>query len=93
MVYVVTTDDSLREKSWDIVRLLRNKGISADFDLKKRNLKKQLEYANSLNIPYVILIGKKELEKGKVKLKDMKKRQELDLSLEDILQKLAYKQE
>jgi len=93
MVYVVTTDDSLREKSWDIVRLLRNKGISADFDLRKRNLKKQLEYANSLNIPYVILIGKKELEKGKVKLKDMKKRQELELSLEDIFQKLACKQE
>ena len=91
MVYVVTTDDSLREKSRDIVRLLRNKGISADFDLRKRNLKKQLEYANSLNIPYVILIGKNELEKGKVKLKDMKKHQELELSLEDILQKLAYK--
>jgi len=33
---------------------------------------KALEYANSLKIPYVIFLGKEEIKKGKIKLRDMK---------------------
>jgi len=33
---------------------------------------KALEYANSYKIPYVIFLGKEEVKKGKVKLRDMK---------------------
>ena len=89
MVYVATVADSLRKKGWEIVQWLREMGVSADFDLKKRNLKKQLEYADSKLIPYVVLIGQKEVEKGKVRLKDMTSHRELELGLKELLQKLA----
>ncbi len=88
-VYVVTINDDLRKKGWEIVRKLRDKGFSVDFDLRKRNLKKQLEYADSLGIPFIILIGKKEIEKNKVKLKNMETRQESELDLNKVFEKLS----
>ena len=50
-----------------------------------RNLTKQLEYANSLNIPYCIIVGKKEVENKKFKLKNMKKKTESELSIDEII--------
>lgn len=93
MIYVATVSDDLRKKSWEIVRRLRETGLSVDFDLRERNLKKQLEYADSMNISYFVLVGKREIEKGKVKLKNMKTRKELELSLDDIIQKLSNEKE
>jgi histidyl-tRNA synthetase len=90
-VYVATITNDLRKKSWEIVRKLREAGLSVDFDLRERNLKKQLEYADSMNISYLLLIGKREIEKGKVKLKNMKTRKELELSLDDVIQELSNK--
>jgi len=88
-IFVATVKDNLRKKGWEITRRLREIGISVDFDLKKRNLKKQLEYADSMKIPYVLLIGQKELEKDKIRLKDMITRRESESSLDELLQKLT----
>jgi histidyl-tRNA synthetase len=57
--------------------------ISADFDLKKRTLRKQLEYVDSNDIPYAIILGQQELQKGIIKLRDMSKHTEQDLNLQE----------
>jgi histidyl-tRNA synthetase len=54
-----------------------------DFDLKRRAMKKQLEYTDSTGVPYVIIVGQKELDKGVVKLKDMAQRTEIEMTLDD----------
>jgi len=51
---------------------LRKEGINAEVDLMQRGISKNLDYANSLGIPFVIFIGKKELKAKKFKLRDMK---------------------
>ena len=53
-----------------------------------RNLTKQLEYADSLGIPFVIIVGEKEIKKKKFKLKDMKKKTEEEMSIQNILKML-----
>jgi histidyl-tRNA synthetase len=60
--------------------------ISADFDLKKRTLRKQLEYVDSNNIPYAIILGQQELQRGIIKLRDMSKHTEQDLNLQEAAQ-------
>jgi histidyl-tRNA synthetase len=50
-----------------------------------KNLTKQLEYADSLGIPYVLIVGRKELETKKFKLKDMKNKTERELTIEEIV--------
>lgn len=67
---------------------LRKSGVSTDFALGKKGVSKNLEYANSLGIPYVAIIGEEELRKKKVLLKEMSSGTELLLSLRDLVKKL-----
>lgn len=53
------------------VQELRALGVEADMDLTGRGISKNLDYANRLGIPYVVVLGRKELEKGEFALKDM----------------------
>lgn len=55
-----------------LVQNLRKECINSDMDLVKKSVSKNLDYANKLNIPYVIFVGDKELKQGKFKLRDMK---------------------
>jgi len=84
-VFVIAVNDKIRDKVLEIVHLLRNNSISADFDLRTRNLSKQLDYANSLGIPNVIIVGEKELENNSVKLKKMDTGKEILLKIDDIV--------
>jgi histidyl-tRNA synthetase len=70
------------KESFRIAQQLRNEGIKTDIDLSGRGPSKNLNYANAMNIPYVIFIGEEELKQQKVKLKDMKSGKEelLDIS-------------
>ena len=52
---------------------VRDAGISAEIYPEAGKMKKQMEYANRRNIPYVAIIGSNELAKGEVTLKDMRK--------------------
>jgi histidyl-tRNA synthetase len=53
-----------------------------------RNLKKQLEYADTLEIPFVVIVGPEELKKNKVKLKDMVLNKEMEVKTEDLVRKI-----
>lgn len=59
---------------------LRETGIPCEYDIAGRNLGRQLDYVNSKGIPYVIFIGPKEAETGKLKIRNMKtgKEEEVD---------------
>ncbi|MEM3506352.1 MAG: histidine--tRNA ligase [Candidatus Bathyarchaeia archaeon] len=87
-VFLAAVDENSRKKLWRIVNELRNEGISVDFDLKRRTLKKQMEYVNSLGIRYVVIIGPKEIEKGTIRLRDMNKHEESELNLEELKEKI-----
>ena len=60
------------EKAIELTQNLRTNGLSAEIDLMRRNIGKLMNYANSLGVAYVVVIGEKELKEGKVALKDMK---------------------
>ncbi|MBU1198757.1 MAG: histidine--tRNA ligase [Nanoarchaeota archaeon] len=76
------------KECFSICRELRNAGINADMDLLNRGISKNLAYANSMNIPYVIIIGAKELEQKKVNLRNMKTGKEELLSVKEVIEKL-----
>ncbi len=50
---------------------LRKSGVSAELYPDNAKLKKQMQYANSRNIPYVALIGEKEADEGTVTVRNM----------------------
>ncbi|MEM4397066.1 MAG: histidine--tRNA ligase, partial [Candidatus Woesearchaeota archaeon] len=74
-----------QKKAFEITQELRKNGINADFDLLEKGISKNLDYANSLGIPYVIFVGEKELKENKLKLRDMETGKEENLGLEEVV--------
>ncbi|MFH0986774.1 MAG: histidine--tRNA ligase [Candidatus Micrarchaeota archaeon] len=79
----------LRGEAVKIAGLLRAEGVSADTDLTGRPLRKQFDYVNSKNIPYIIIVGERELKGGKFTLRDMKTGKEDKLAMKDIVKKIS----
>ena len=50
---------------------IRKNGIRAEIFPDKAKMKRQMNYANAKNIPYVVFAGEDEIEKRKLMLKDM----------------------
>lgn len=88
-VFIATVQEEVRNEAIRIVQKLRDDGIAAELDLKGRSLSKQLEYADGLRIPYVIVLGTKELESQLVKIRDMATRAETEIPLAEIAAKLS----
>jgi len=78
-------------ESMKIAQQLREAGINTDIDLMEKGPSKNLEYANSLGIPYVIFVGKKELEDNKLKLRDMGSGEEGMLEIGELIKRLKDK--
>lgn len=73
------------EKSLEITQKIRHKGINAEIDLMGKGISKNLDYANSFEIPFVIFVGQKEIDKGVVKVKDMISGKEEEMPIDDAI--------
>ena len=87
-VFIAAAQESSRPAVVRLTRQLRDVGIPAEFDLKGRPLSKQLEYADSARIPYLIVVGPQEIESKTVKLKEMATRAESSISIDEIAARL-----
>jgi histidyl-tRNA synthetase len=85
-VYIIPI--GVPKEGLEIASKLRSKGIKADIDISKKGISKNLNYANVLNIPYVILVGENELKQKKVKLKNMKTGKEEMVSVDSVWKKV-----
>lgn len=81
--FVIAVNDEVRKDVAKIVGRLRSR-TSADYDLLGRKLSKQLEYANTIGARKVIVIGDKEIQAGKAKVKDMATGKETDVTLSEL---------
>ena len=71
-VFVSTMDASLTSDYLEIVYSLRRAGIRAEINVgRPKKLGKQLQRADKLRIPYVIIMGADEAARGSVTLKQM----------------------
>ena len=85
---VFITPIGVLKEAIEIAQVLRMNGIKTDIDMMNRGPSKNLDFAGSLEIPHVILIGKKELSEGKVKLRDMRSGKEELMTVAEVIAKL-----
>ncbi len=69
--YCVINVDNM-EKSMEIAKKMREKGIKTDVLLEDPGLSKGLNYCNSKKIRYAVIVGNKDLEQGLVTIRDLK---------------------
>ncbi len=72
-----------------IVKILREANINTEVDIIGRGISKNLDYASSMGIPFVLFAGEKELKQKKVKLRDMNSGKEQMLALKSAIKKLT----
>jgi histidyl-tRNA synthetase len=71
------------KESLVIATTLRESGINVDIDVMEKGISKNLDYANTLKIPFVAFIGETELKEQKIKLKNMNTGNERLLTLDE----------
>jgi len=71
-VYVIPAGDDMRKYAFGIVARLRSQALRADVDLMRRSLSKNMKYASSIGAQFVVIVGKEEMAKRSVTLRDMK---------------------
>lgn len=69
--YVVPAKDDMRKYALGLVARLRSQGLRADVDLMRRNISKNLKYASSTGVRFAVIVGKEEMAKRSVTLRDM----------------------
>jgi len=87
-LFVATIGDEVAEYALEIANTARAQGIYTDLNLTKRNISKQLEYANALKLRYAIIIGGQEKAAKKVKLRDLATGDEEMVDLSEAIEKI-----
>lgn len=76
----------LIENSVKIARNLRESGINTElYPNENAKLEKQLKYADKKGILYVVIIGPEEVKENKVVLKNLKTKEQIKTSLENLI--------
>ena len=81
---VVVSFEDTRKEAITITQKLREK-VPVYIDVMGRKFKDQISYANTIGASHVVIVGKNELDEGKVALKDMKTGEQVLVTVEEVL--------
>lgn len=70
---------------FELANELRQLGVNTELYPDAAKMKKQMDFANKRNIPYVVLIGSSEMESGEFTLKNMQEGTQQSLSRIELL--------
>ena len=84
-VFFINFGDRETAYSLPILKEVRDADIRAEIFPDNAKMKKQMNYANAKNIPYVVFTGDTEIEAGKVTVKDMMTGGQKQVSPEELI--------
>lgn len=82
---VANVGDDARIAALDLSVRLRRAGVGAILSSGTRGLRGQMRQANALNIPFTLILGDDEIEKGEVVVRNMESSEQESKSLEDFI--------
>ena len=81
-IYIIPMGTNI--ESLNLANKLRDFGIKVDLEMNNKKLKKSLDFCNKENIPYVIILGEDEITNNSFKLKDMIKKEEYIINMNEL---------
>ena len=87
-IFFVTLGEKAIIKGFEFVTDFRKAGISAEMDFMRRSMKAQMRNAGKRNANYVIIIGDQEVDDKIVKMKNMSKGEQFDVSFDGLIEKV-----
>lgn len=88
-VLILNFGDQEKDYCLTVVPQLRAAGISVELFPDPVKIKKQMQYADKNQIPFVIIVGKDEIETGMLSLKNMKSGEQNSYKLNDLIKHLV----
>ena len=80
--------DAAKEAAMSLASELRSRGVGAVLAPAGRSLKSQMRYANSLGIPYALILGEDEIKNGSVIIRDMSRGEQREAPIQEAAQEL-----
>jgi histidyl-tRNA synthetase len=81
--------DAESKKAFELVQQLRNNGIASELFHENSKFDKQFKYAEKKQIPFIVILGSKELENGSCNVKELATGIQESLSFDALLQKFS----
>jgi len=85
---IVNFQESLEAYTLPLMYRLREAGVAVELYPAAVKLKKQMSYADSKGIPYVLLVGDEEAGSGQLSLKNMESGEQEKLTIDELIEKL-----
>jgi histidyl-tRNA synthetase len=85
-VLVVPIKEELRGEALKVSQMLRNARVSVELEVMGRKMAKALEDADRRKMSYAVIIGERELKEGAVVVRNLAKRVQSTVKIEDVLE-------
>ena len=85
---ILNQNETLQNSYMELAASLRTAGVNVELYYTAAKLDKQFKYAENKGIPYAIIIGETEAKDGTVQLKDLAKREQETIPLDDLQKRL-----
>jgi len=81
--------DSESKKAFELMQKLRSKGVACELFHENSKFDKQFKYAEKKQVPFIVILGTKEMESGTCNVKELATGVQESLSFDDLLQKFS----
>ncbi len=88
LVFFVNFGQEEEKYALRILQKIRKAGINAEMFPEADKMKRQMNYADKKNIPFVVIIGQDEIEKDVLSVKNMKTGEQEEIRLTDFIMKV-----
>ena len=87
-VYIAWLGDTTIETAMNIAENLRKNDLKVHIDFSSKGMKSHMKKADKLAVKYCIILGEDELNKGVILLKNFETREQEEIKIEEILEKV-----
>lgn len=87
-VMIVPVADVFNEKAWELVNILRDQELRVRIDESSDSFSKKIRNAELEKIPYIIILGEKEIAGNTVSVRNVKTKEQFELTTEAFIKKL-----
>ncbi len=81
-LYIATMGDNAKVKAFELLKQVRECGLTAETDVVGRGLRAQMKYADKIGAEYSMVLGDNEIEQNIAKIKNMETGEQTEIKLD-----------
>jgi histidyl-tRNA synthetase len=87
-IYIASVNEEVAKYTFELADIIRTEDFPCIVDYKFKNLKNQLSKASELGVLITLIVGPKEMEEGKVVLRNMANNEQKTINSEELIEEI-----